>query len=67
MEPEALWERLLSNNNLLIRHAWESIGEEERAAVKQHLLTMARETGWHPDQRRAALAALQCINDLEEK
>jgi hypothetical protein len=67
MEPEQLWEQLLSEKQALIRRAWESIDGEERAAVKRHLHAMSHETGWHPGQRCAALAALQCINDLEKK
>jgi hypothetical protein len=67
MELEALWEHLLSENAALIRLAWESLDEEGRGAVKRHLEAMTRETGWHPNQRRAATAALQCLRELDEK
>ena len=67
MEPEELWEHLLSEKNALIRRAWKSMDQRERDAVKRHLQTMAREAGWHPRQSRAAAAALQSIEELEEK
>lgn len=67
MEPEELWEHLLSQNTALIRFAWKSMNEEERNAVKRHLQTMARDAGWHPSQSRAAAAALQSIEELEKK
>jgi hypothetical protein len=67
MEPEELWEHLLSEKTALILRAWQTINSEERAAVKLHLQAMSRETDWHPSQRRAAGAALQCIEELEEK
>jgi hypothetical protein len=66
MEPEELWEHLLSEKNLLILRAWQSMNEEERAAVKQHLQTMSREDGWHAGQRRAAIIALRCIEEARE-
>jgi hypothetical protein len=67
MEPEELWKHILSEQRTLIRRAWESLNGEERTSVKRHLRVMSTETGWHPGQRRAAEAALQCINDWEEK
>jgi len=67
MEPEKLWEHLLSEKNALILRAWESLNGEERAAVKSHLQAMSREAGWHPSQRRAAAVALQGIEEQEGK
>jgi hypothetical protein len=67
MEPEQLWEYLLSEKQALILRAWESMNQEERSAVKRHLQVMSTDAGWHPGQRRSARAALQCINDLEEE
>jgi hypothetical protein len=43
------------------------LDDEGRDAVKRHLQTMARDAGWHPNQRHAAAAALQWIEELEEK
>jgi hypothetical protein len=67
MELDALWEQLLSEKTALIRSAWATLDEESRGAVKRHLQIMARDAGWHPNQRSAAAAALQCIEELEEK
>jgi hypothetical protein len=67
MEAEELWEHLLSEKNELILRAWRSLNDEERAAVRRHLQAMSREDGWHMGQRRAALAALQCIEEPREK
>jgi hypothetical protein len=67
MELEALWEHILSEKTARIRPAWESLDDEGRDAVKRHLQTMARDAGWHPNQRHAAAAALQWIEELEEK
>jgi hypothetical protein len=67
MELDALWEQLLSEKTALIQNAWTTLDEEGRGAVKRHLQTMARDAGWHPVQRRAAAAALQSIEELEEK
>ena len=67
MEPEELWEHLLSENSARILGAWRSMDKAEQAAVKQHLQAMSREDGWNAGQRRAALAALQCIEAQQEK
>ena len=67
MEPEELWEHLLSEKTALILRAWQTMNEEERAAVRLHLQAMSREADWHPSQRRAAAATLRCIEELEEK
>lgn len=66
-EPEALWSRLLSGQPDLIRAAWKTLGGEEREIIRHHLQTMARDEGWHPGQRRAALAALQCLDESPQK
>jgi hypothetical protein len=66
MELDALWEHLLSEKTALIQSAWETLDSEGRDAVKRHLQTMARDGGWHPNQHRAARAALQCIEEREK-
>ena len=67
MEPEELWEHLLSEKTALILRAWQTMNAEEQAAVKLHLQAMAREADWHPNQRRAAAAALRWIEELQGK
>jgi len=66
-EPEALWSRLLSGRPDLIRAAWKTLGVKERESVRRHLQTMARDEGWHPGQRRAALAALRCLDESPQE
>jgi hypothetical protein len=66
MEPEALWKQLLSEKSAQILRAWRSLSAEEQSAVRVHLNEMVREAGWHPGQRRAAEAALRCIEEPEK-
>ena len=61
MEPETLWRRLLSGRPDLIRMAWNALDAEERKAVLRHLDAMAGGEGWHAAQRKAARAALLCL------
>jgi len=58
---EDLWERLLSRQPESIRPAFEALSDDEQTAVLTHLQRMAAEPGWHPEQRKSALAALQAI------
>jgi hypothetical protein len=61
LDPELMWSRLLSGKPDLIRGAWETLGAAEREGVHRHLQSMAEETGWQPGQRKAARAALECL------
>jgi hypothetical protein len=67
MEPEELWEHLLSEKTVLILRAWQTMNAEERAAVKLHLEAMSREADWPQTQRRTAASTLRCIEELKEK
>ncbi|OGO08976.1 MAG: hypothetical protein A3K46_04800 [Chloroflexi bacterium RBG_13_60_9] len=60
-DPEHLWSRLLSGEPDRIRGAWKSLGAAEQERVRRHLQTMAEEPGWQPGQRKAARAALDCL------
>jgi hypothetical protein len=66
-EPEALWSRLLSGQPDLILAAWRTLGREEQEIIRRHLQTMTRDEGWHPGQRRAAFAALQCLDESPDE
>jgi hypothetical protein len=57
------WEELLSEDPARIRRAWGDLTDEEALAVLDHLRRMAEEEGWHPDQRRAAAAALRVVRE----
>jgi hypothetical protein len=67
MEPEVLWSHLLSGMPELIRAAWNGLDSEERVAVRRHLQAMSRDEGWHSGQRRAALAALRCLEETPKE
>ncbi len=58
---EILWELLLSRREEEIRSAFNRLTRQEQAAVTAHLQRMATETGWHPEQRRSAQAALAAL------
>lgn len=60
---EILWELLLSRRPEEIRSAFNRLTRQEQAAVTAHLQRMATESGWHPEQRRSALAALAALTD----
>lgn len=58
---EILWEGLLSRRPEEIWAAFNRLTRQEQAAVRAHLQRMATETGWHPEQRRSAQAALAAL------
>jgi hypothetical protein len=61
LDPDLLWSRLLSGEPELIRAAWKTLGAWEREEVRRHLHSMTEEPGWQAGQRRAARAALECL------
>lgn len=61
---EAFWDSLLSGQAELIRAAFESLSEAERASVYAHLNRMVNEPGWQPEQRASAQAALHVLQSL---
>lgn len=62
IDPEDLWDQLLSRQAALIQAAFASLTAEQQTAVLTHLNRMAKETGWHPEQRLSARAALQALS-----
>jgi hypothetical protein len=61
MDLESLWGHLLSRKPELIRAAFERLNPSEQRSVLAHLDHMASESGWHPEQRASALAALKAL------
>jgi len=55
---ERFWWNILSEDSALIKEAWSTLTAEERDAVTAHLRSMQADPDRHPDQRRAARAAL---------
>ena len=58
---EYLWETLLSREPDRILLAYESLQPDQKLAVLEHLEKMVSETGWQPEQRNSAKAALDAI------
>lgn len=58
---ESIWDALLSRDPVQILPAYTSLDPSSQAVVLAHLDKMAHEDGWHPEQRRSALAALDVI------
>lgn len=61
MEPEDIWERLLSGDPGKIRSVWTALDPGQKRAVRAHLREMAGGPGWQAGQREAAQAALKSI------
>jgi hypothetical protein len=61
IDPENLWDQLLSRQEALIRAVFASLTLEEQHVVIAHLTRMVEETGWHTEQRRSAKLALQAL------
>ena len=62
VDPESLWDQLLSRQPAQVQAAFASLAPEEQHAVLVHLYRMADEAGWHPEQRLSARAALQALS-----
>jgi hypothetical protein len=64
LDPETLWENLLSRRPELIRAAFASLEAGEQQSVLAHLDRMATQTGWHPEQSVSAQTALRVLKPL---
>jgi hypothetical protein len=69
MEPDSsdlenLWDSLLSREPEQVRAAFARLEPGERQSVVAHLRRMAGESGWHPEQRRSAEAALEALDQV---
>ena len=58
---EDFWDNLLSQDQLRIMAAWESLDPQSQEALLVHLQNMARGDGWLDIQRFSAQAALDVI------
>jgi hypothetical protein len=61
-----IWEMLLSRRPGVIRKTFDTLDTEEQHAVLDHLRRMVSESGWQPEQRESARAALEAIREIEE-
>lgn len=60
---ELLWNDLLSRQPELIRDAFEMLDFPSQKIVINHLQKMVKESGWQPEQRASANAALQVLEN----
>jgi len=64
---ELLWNGLLSRKREQILAAWQTLTTEEQRAVVAHLQRMVTEVGWTEPQRISAQAALDVLEDGNER
>ncbi len=64
---DQLWDDVLSEEPARIRRIWFDLTDDEGSAVLAHLRRMRAEPDWHPDQKRAAAAALRAIEEAANK
>jgi hypothetical protein len=58
---ESLWDALLSRQPDQVRSAFKRLEPSQQEAVLTHLQRMATEPSWHPEQCKAARAALEAL------
>jgi len=58
---EQLWDQVLSREPDSIRAAYAALDQPSQNEVRRHLERMVQEDGWHPEQRKSALAALNAL------
>jgi hypothetical protein len=66
-EPGELWEDLLSRQPETIKGAFLSLNPADQQAVLTHLQRMVSESGWQPEQRLSAKAALDTLLSEEDE
>jgi hypothetical protein len=64
---EALWYNLLSRQVKLVREAYNSLDPTSQRTVLLHLKRMASESGWQPEQRNSAKAALRALENQDKQ
>ncbi len=62
-ELEKFWQAMLSGDAGAIRRAWNDLTDEEARAVAEHLRQMAADATYSAEQRQAAQAALEAIQE----
>jgi hypothetical protein len=63
---EQLWDDLLSRQPDQIDSMFNHLNQSERRKVIEHLNRMLTEEGWHPEQKKSAVIALQRIEKFTE-
>jgi hypothetical protein len=58
---EILWDALLSRDPSQIRAAYSDLDSSSQKVVLTHLQRMVQEDGWHPEQVKSALVALNAL------
>jgi len=58
---QAIWDALLSRQAERVLAMYNSLGSRDKERVLAHLKRMSTESGWHPEQRASAIAALAAI------
>ena len=61
-----IWEMILSRQPDVIEKVYASLEPDQREAVLDHLHKMVTESGWQPEQRISAQAALEAIMDQKD-
>lgn len=64
---EALWDDLLSRQPALVRQAFNSLDPSSQKIILAHLSSMARESGWQPEQRASARTALKALKGNKDQ
>jgi hypothetical protein len=65
VDPEMMWDLILSRNAALIKKTWLSLDDSEQSAVLSHLIDMANQTGWMNQQTGSAKVAINVIAELK--
>jgi hypothetical protein len=61
LDLEKLWEALLSQQANQVQAAFNSLDDEQQAAIFLHLQRMLDEPDWQPEQRKSAQFALAAL------
>jgi methionine salvage enolase-phosphatase E1 len=62
---EKTWDGLLSREEPLIKHTFESLDADSQQTVYTHLQKMVSEDGWHTEQVTSARKALEVLDSLK--
>jgi len=62
---ENIWDMLLSRQPVMIEKAFTSLESDQQKTAMDHLQRMVAESGWQPEQRVSAQAALDTIADYK--
>jgi hypothetical protein len=59
---EQLWDALLSREPDRVRSAFATLDKASQRTTLAHLMRMATENDWHPEQRQSAIEALDALD-----